>query len=282
MGGRIFTSGEIIRGDIITVVMDITESNFKDALRLMHDILGLPFVMRLSPRRKYDPLKIFKKARSGVNNSDYELTPQCESVLDSNDYIHLPHIDLVREGIIPSVQEEFGVIYDMRRKRILFPHRHWSSGELLGIFGRTTNPLWNILGIPKYFGVIPYPKSLNLYGLYENYKEIQKAGFVICVEGEKSVQKAKSLGYPNLVALGGHELSDEQVKILIGLNVDITFALDNDLDEQISKDMCKRFKGIRSAYYLYDNHGLLGEKDSPIDCGRKRFNYLLKYRKKGA
>lgn len=262
--------------------MDITDNGFKGALRLMHSILELPFTMKLSPKKRYNPLNIFEKTRSGVSDNDYELTPQCESVLDNREYVHLPHIELVREGIVPSVQEEFGIMYDMKRRRILFPHRHWSSGELLGVFGRTTNELWDILGIPKYFGVIPYSKSLNLYGLYENYKDIQRLGYVVVVEGEKSPMKGKSLGYPNLVALGGHELSDEQVKILIGLNVDIVFALDNDLDEQISKDMCKKFKGIRNAYYLYDNHGLLGEKDSPIDCGRKRFDYLLKYKKKGA
>ena len=117
--------------------MDITDNGFKGALRLMHSILELPFTMKLSPKKRYNPLNIFEKARSGVSDNDYELTPQCESVLDNREYVHLPHIELVREGIVPSVQEEFGIMYDMKRKRILFPHRHWSSGELLGVFGRT-------------------------------------------------------------------------------------------------------------------------------------------------
>ena len=64
LGGRIYTSGEIVRGDIITVVMDITDNDFRSALRLMHDILGLPFVMKLSPRKKYNPLNIFEIGRA--------------------------------------------------------------------------------------------------------------------------------------------------------------------------------------------------------------------------
>lgn len=157
-----------------------------------------------------------------------------------------------------------------------FPHRHWSSGEILGIFGRTTVEIYEILGIPKYFGVIGYPKSMNLYGLYENYEEIIKSNAVIIVEGEKSVLKLKSMNYGNAVALGGHEMSLEQIKILISLNVDIIFALDKDLDKQISIDMCNEFKGIRNTFYIDDKYDILGEKDAPVDKGLKVWNYLYK------
>ena len=136
--------------------------------------------------------------------------------------------------------------------------------------------IYEILGIPKYFGVIGYPKSMNLYGLYENYEEIQRRGKVVILEGEKSTLKLRSMGYPIGVALGGHEISREQIKILIGLNVDIIFALDKDIDKQVSIDMCKEFKGIRNAYYIDDKYDILGEKDAPVDKGLKVWQYLYK------
>lgn len=261
--------------------MEIANLSFKEALKKIHSILGLKFTITFNREKKqHNPLKIFEDIRSRNKNDNYDLKFYDDDVLNSHHFIKLPHINLIKEGIIPSVQKEFNVMYDYKRNRILFPHRHWCTGKILGVFGRTTNDHWDMLGIPKYYGILPYPKSLNLYGLYENYKTIQERGFVCVVEGEKSTMKLKSYGYPVGVSLGGHELSDEQIRILIGLDVDIVFALDKDIPEQISKDMCKQFKGIRSAYYIYDKYDLLGEKDAPIDKGYKIFEYLLKNKRK--
>lgn len=265
--------------------MEICNLSFKEALKKIHDILNLKFVIKLdnTQSNNYNPLEIFENIRKKSNTNtkeNYELKFYDESILDQSHYIKLPYIGFVREGILPQVQEEFNVMYDTERNRILFPHRYWSNGELLGIFGRTANKYYDILRIPKYYGVLPYPKSLNLYGLYENYKSIQEQGYVIVFEGEKSVLKAKSYGYPVGVSLGGHQLSQEQTRILIGLDVDIIFALDKDVNEEVSVNMCNEFKGIRNAYYIYDKYGLLGKKDAPIDKGYKIFKYLLKYRKK--
>lgn len=277
LSGRIFRSDNSVMGDIITIVMDIKELGFRDALKLMHDILDLPFTMNYKPeQKKYNPLEVFKRVKSYCSNSDYSFKTYDENVLSDINYTRLPHINLIKEGISPKVQEEFGITYCSRQNRILFPHRHWSSGEILGIFGRTTVEIYEILGIPKYFGVIGYPKSMNLYGLYENYEEIIKSNAVIIVEGEKSVLKLKSMNYGNAVALGGHEMSLEQIKILISLNVDIIFALDKDLDKQISIDMCNEFKGIRNTFYIDDKYDILGEKDAPVDKGLKVWNYLYK------
>lgn len=278
LSGRIYDSDSVVSGDIISIVMEVQKIDFISALKLMHGILGLPFSVNMKPRKQYDILSVFKDVRSKKNGTNKTITAHKESVLDSNEYLDLPHISLVREGIAPNVQKEFDIMYDMKRQRILFVHRHWSTGEVVGIFGRTTLEQYDLLGIPKYYGVIPYAKSLNLYGLYQNYKDIQERGCVYVFEGEKSVLKAKSLGFPNSVALGGHELSNEQVKILIGLNVNIVFCLDKDLDRQISLDMCKEFDGIRNTSYIYDKYDLLDGKDAPIDKGIKIFEYLAKYK----
>lgn len=259
--------------------MEILNFNFKNALRKIHYILGLDVSFNIQPKKKqYNPLEVFEKIKKRQNYSKNNIKFYDEDVLNRLNYVQLPHINLVREGILPNVQKEFNVMFDMKTNRILFPHRYWSSGDIVGIFGRTVVEDWELLGIPKYLGVIPYPKSLNLYGLYENYKHIQEYGCVIIFEGEKSVMKAKSIKCPIGVSLGGHELSYEQEKILIGLDVDIIFALDKDIDEQVSIDMCKRLNKYRNTYYIYDKWNLLDEKDAPIDKGFETFSFLLKHK----
>lgn len=279
LSGRIYLPEGSLKGDIISIVMQILDIKFLQALKEIHKILKIPFKIKLNQENeKKNPLEIFENIRKKNRCNNIKIKAYDDSVLDKYNYIKLPHMDLVRESIVPSVQREFDVMYDVETRRILFPHRHWSSGEILGVFGRTTVENYDLFDIPKYYGILPYPKSLNLYGLFQNYKSIQEAGYVIVLEGEKSVLKAKSLGFDNCVSLGGHELSEEQIKILIGLNVDIIFALDKDMSKDLSIQMCNELKSCRNTSYIYDKYDLLEEKDSPIDKGKKIFEYLLKYK----
>ena len=75
-----------------------------------------------------------------------------------------------------------------------------------------------MFGIKKYFITPSYPKSYNLFGLWEHKEDIKRLGYVVVYESEKSVLKRDSLLDYSGVALSGHTISDEQVRILIGLN----------------------------------------------------------------
>ena len=125
-----------------------------------------------------------------------------------------------------------------------------------------------------------YPKQLNLYGLYENYESIQKAGYVIVYEAEKSVLKRDSLNDPTGVALSGHTLSDEQIAILWGLNVEIVFAFDKDISvEEVWHNCNKIYKGKgRKVSYIQDKWDILSAKDSPADACNKKFQFLFENR----
>ena len=68
-------------------------------------------------------------------------------------------------------------------------------------------------GISKYFITPGMRKEINIYGLWENYKDIQKAGYIVIFEAEKSVLKRDSRMDPTGGAIEGHVLSDEQVRI---------------------------------------------------------------------
>ena len=270
------TKDETVSGDIITLVMSIKSMSFSEAMKYLHNILGLKFEFISKPEvKKIDPLDIFKRSKAKITE---DLKLYDKSLLD--DYINIPHINFVREGILPLTQQKFNIGYSDYHKRITIPHRYWNGDDnnFVGCFGRTIVEDFDILDVPKYYGLKPYQKSYNLYGLYENYEDIQKARAVLVFESEKSVLKCDSYKIYNSVALGGHELSIEQEKILLGLNVEIIFCLDKDIKEDFIIKLCDRFKNTRKVSYILDKYDLLDEKDAPVDKGLKKFNYLLKYR----
>lgn len=263
--------------DIITLVQYNKKISFIEAIKYLHKILDLPFELK-EPKKKIDPLNVFKRvvrrSRNIVNVDDIHILD--DKLLD--DYIPMLHISWLKEGITEKTRKKFGLAYSYRYKRIIIPMRFWLTGELLGFNKRTTVENYNEFGIRKYYITPTYPKHLNLYGLYENYSAIQKAGHVVVYEAEKSVLKRDSLNDPTGVALSGHSISDEQVRILIGLNVEIVIALDKDITVEEVRYMCEKFKNIRKVSYIYDSYSILGDKDSPADARNKDYQFLFENR----
>jgi len=275
----VYSKSNEMSGDIYTLTMDIKSLIFPQALRVIHKILGLEYTNTITTKveSKKDILEIFKKAkRKHIDFTNEDLQIYNEDIC--REFICIPYIDWIREGIMPYTQKEFGIGYSRLRNRVCLPWRYWASNnnnQYTGIIGRTIDENYKELGIPKYFPLVSFPKSMNIYGLQENYKHIQEAGYVIIFEAEKSTLKCHSLGIKNTVALGGHILSDEQIKILISLDVTLIFAMDKDMEEELSIDMCNKVKIFRKTGYIYDEYGLLGEKDSCIDKGIRIFKVLL-------
>lgn len=279
---RVFKSdSSILRGDIFTLCMDIKSVTFPQSIKYIHNILDLKYegYKKEATKEKVDPLEIFKKVQRRRNaNNVYDIEIHNEEILD--EYLPYPHIDWIREGIMPWTCEKFKIGYAPKKKRIVIPHRWWcgSDNEYIGIMGRTTIKEWEMLDIPKYFPLKSYPKSLNLYGLQENYESIQKAGYVNIVEGEKAVLKRHTKGDETFCAICGNDISFQQAKILIGLNVDIIIQLDQGIPLNHIREQAEKFYGIRNVFYVYDKWGILGEKDSPADATNKIYDYLWKYK----
>ena len=263
--------------DMITLVQYNKQCSFIEAVKYLHGILGLEYKWQRKPQKspnRVNPLYIFEKVKSKRRVDVADIHVLDEELLD--DYIPILYIGWLREGIAPWTAKKFGLAYSYKRKRVIIPMRYWLTGELLGINSRTTVDNYDELGIKKFFITPSYQKSWNLFGLYEHYNDIQKAGYVVVYEAEKSVMKRDSLNDPTGVALSGHTLSDEQVRILIGLNVDIIISMDNDVPIQEVRYMCDRLCKSRNVYYTYDKWNLLGEKDSVADMSNKIFNFLMK------
>ena len=295
-----------IQGDIITLVKILKNITYGETIIYLCNLLGIDFDPMFQPTEIKNtndwisPLlelcgKTKKHTEIDLNLFDLEST-----------YYHFaPHIDLCKEGITLSVQKQFNIGYDFWSQRILFPHRLWNGqeNEFVGIIGRTTNPYWKELDLPKYFPLKKYIKSCNLYGYWENthvqipddlsdiekltYRTFDNTHRVIVYEAEKSVLKRASFHDYTGVALCGHALSDQQVKILASMNnvSEVIFALDNDVPEHTMREMCKRIFNKKTSYIIdkerdvpNSTNRILGPKDSPADCCPKDFYKLLNSR----
>lgn len=267
-------------GDIFILLMELKGINFGKANKLMHEYLNLEYdFSKPKPiKETTDLLDIFKKIKrkSYIVNRDIEIYD--DSIF--KEYTNLPHISWIRDGIMPFACEKFKIGYSFDKKRIIIPWRYWcgSDNQYVGIVGRTTIPNYEELDIPKYFGIKPFSKGMNIYGLYENYQTIQQKGFVTVFEAEKSTLKRYSRKDGTAVAIGSHTLSEEQVKILIGLNVDIIIAFDEGISVNEIRKECEKFYGIRNVYYIYDKWGILDKKESPADRPNKQYEFMLKYK----
>jgi len=267
--------------DIISLVEYNRNLSFVDAVKYLHKILGLDFKWGKKQERKPKKIDILNQWDINIlakHSHKRRVDVADIHILDEellHDYIPILYIGWFREGIMPWTAKKFGLAYSYMRKRIIIPHKYWLTGELLGINSRTTVENYEEFDIKKYWITPSYKKSLNIYGLWENRETIQKAGYVVVYESEKSVLKRDSLNDPTGVALSGHTISDEQVRILIGLNVEIVVAMDKDVPIEEIRHMCSKFYNIRKVSYIYDRWNLLGRKDSPADTRNKDYQFLF-------
>ena len=251
-------------------------------MKYLHNLLGLKYTFKKEEKKdevvKYDPLAIFKKAASKKrcrNVLDCTFEALDESVL--TDLVPMIHIDLLREGIMPWTVKKFGLAYSYRWKRTIFPHRY-INGELMGWNGRSSIQDCELLGITKYY-LTPGMKKICPYGLYENYADIEKAGYCVIYESEKSVLKRDSKGDSTGLAISGKSISDEEVRLILGLDIkEIVIALDQDVDVNEIRHLAEKFFRLRKVSYIYDKWGLLDKKKSVADKCNKIYDFLFNHR----
>ena len=268
--------------DIFNLIQDIKKINFSEAIKYTHKLLGLKYeylTKKEAEKSKFDLCALFKKANSKrkriCNVGDIKYIE--ENVLD--DFYQGVHIDLFREGIIKKTIDKFHLMYSYKWKRTIFPHYYWLTGQLIGYNARTSVENYDLFEISKYFITPGMQKELNLYGLYQNIEDIEKQHIVVIGESEKSVLKRDSRGDSTWVALSGKSISEEQVRIILGLNVhEIVISLDKDVAIEEVWSICERFYNKRKVTYICDKYDLLGEKDSPADANNKIYDFLFKHR----
>ena len=271
--------------DLFALVQETKKITFAETMKYLHNLLGLKYTFKKeepkNDKPKPNPLSIFEKAKS---KKKYRNVLDCTfDILDESvltDLVPMIHIDIYKEGILPKTIKKFGLCYSYKWKRTVFPIRWWVDGSLLAYNSRTSIDNHNEFGIKKYFITPGYHKENNLYGLWENCKDIEKTKYITLLESEKNVCKRDSRLDSTCVALQGHSISDEQIRIILGLNInEVIIALDNDIPIEEIRHICEKFYHFRKVSYIYDKWGLLKQnKMSPADANNKIYNFLFKHR----
>lgn len=198
-----FKDGE--SGDLIDLIKKKNDCGTYKAIQWLQLTIG----GQVGLTGKIDnPLKVINRALEDMGSDPEELTVYDDDILN---YFHNGYYKLfLEDGVGALAHSVFDIRFDEEINRILIPVRD-ENGRLVGIIGR-----YNSKDVPdkvaKYLPSIPYPKKKVVYGVWENREYLYDTIYI--VESEKSVQQAFSMGYRNVVAVGGNRISDEQLAII--------------------------------------------------------------------
>jgi DNA primase len=197
----------------------------------------------------------------------------------------IPKKELERYGIIPykkwldeglniRTQKKFQIGIDVKTERITFPVHNY-LGDPIGVKARYIGNDQTIKDKYKYLYLIPCNKSIEFFNFHRALSYIQSQKEVIVVEGAKTVMFLHQWGFRNVISIEGDSLSDDQIKLLKGLGIDVKFifAWDKDKDAEFVYNEINKLKG-RLRYSIYDKDNLLSDKDSPCDKGKETWNNL--------
>lgn len=120
-----------------------------------------------------------------------------------------------------------GGYYDRFRGRLMFPLKN-HRGQVVGFSGRVLDPTEKQAKYINSPETMVYHKSQMLFGLSEQFQAIRKAEEAVVVEGEFDVLSSVKAKVPQVVAIKGSALTEEQVKLLKRVVKRIILALDRD------------------------------------------------------
>ena len=260
-------------GGIIGYLMDYEHLRFDDAV----DKAAKLGNMDLSKMCKSQTMTFLKKTKNLMREKE-QIVHEVLSANELSKYSHEDITEWIDEGILQEVMDLFEVRINDRDNRIVYPV-YDINGNLINIKGRTRYKNYKELRIPKYINYYPIGTMDYFQGLNLTLPFIKDQNEMIIFESVKSVMKAYGWGYKNCASAEKHTITDEQLKLLVRLRVNIVFAFDSDIsysDKDIKKtiDVLKR---ITNVYIIYDRKGLLGGKDAknaPVDLSREIWEQL--------
>jgi len=287
--------------DIFGVVQTIKTKHgehcgFLDALNYVLSVTGIEpdACKRLTTKTVYDwesDLGRYIKIRKGESG----LSVYDDKILDELDQT-LPE-EWLNEGISEDTLIKYKIGHYPRTNAITIPCLN-KEGKLIGIRTRNIRP--DLVDQAKYIPLTTlagqcYKFNTNqaLYGFNYNWAEIERTGVVMICEGEKSVLKLDTI-YGNKstgVAMYGSNLGLTRMRELLKLGVNkVIYIADNDWqrnNEQAYYDWCDKiqkqvsiWKGYAEVELVYDNLGLLNEKDNALDRDLDIWNKLYESRAK--
>ena len=278
--------------DIFSLLMTIEhlrgnkEYSFFDALYYVSNKLNINdgFFERIEQDIYQSKKEYFKKKNNKIPYCIYE-----KNIINFFDF-YLPY-EWAKDGLTLEELKKYNVRYYASENQMVIPHYN-IYGDLVGIRIRAFNDEDIIKG--KYRPlklenmIYSHPLSQFCYGLWNTKEGIQKTQKAIIVEAEKSVMLGEQLEYNNLVACCGSNISKIQIQQLINCGAkEIIIAFDKEYEDKNKQceNYYNKLYGIANKYKLYCNmsfifdfENIIKNKQSPIDDGIEKFNYLLSKR----
>lgn len=263
------------KGDVITMVSLLKEIDLGQAIKWLAKELNLSY--EYSEKVEVTlPFGGFFKNYSKVKDNDVN-PPKIYPIERLKEYTGRLNTLWLEDNISLQTQELFDIGLDFETNRIAIGWKDVNS-ELVGIMGRLNKKELTDKDT-KYLPIIPFNKSKVLYGLDVNYSNILDNGTIIIVESEKSVLRGYELGYRNIVALGGNNISERQAALIKSLCVNVVISLDEGIELTHSIEQAKKCK-IENPFFSNEVYVMevddLPKKHSIFDMNKEVIDNYLK------
>lgn len=263
------------KGDVITMVSLLKEIDLGQAIKWLAKELNLSY--EYSEKVEVTlPFGGFFKNYSKVKDNDVN-PPKIYPIERLKEYTGRLNTLWLEDNISLQTQELFDIGLDFETNRIAIGWKDVNS-ELVGIMGRLNKKELTDKDT-KYLPIIPFNKSKVLYGLDVNYSNILDNGTIIIVESEKSVLRGYELGYRNIVALGGNNVSERQAALIKSLCVNVVISLDEGIELTHSIEQAKKCK-IENPFFSNEVYVMevddLPKKHSIFDMNKEVIDNYLK------
>lgn len=227
-----------------------------------------------------ETFKYLRKLKREYQKSHPLINREYQDYSSYEKYPIAPAQEWLDEGIPADVQRLYNVRTDKSRNRILYP-LYDATGTYICSKHRSTLPsdILDKIGESKYKSD-GKPGTIDFFvGMKQAEEAIRETGEVILFEGIKSCMKAASYGFRNTVACETCAMNKAQIKLLIKMQVKtVTIAFDKDRTLQDIKSHLWLLPRFANVWAIEDTDNLLGQKDSPVDCGKRTWKKLYKER----
>jgi len=149
---------------------------------------------------------------------------------------------IYNRGVSQAVCEKFGVLWDPKDKRILFPVRRRPDSALVGLSKRTIVP-----GVePRYKDGWGFHKGKFLFG--ENFVDPKGAPLIVA-EGFIDVLHLYTLGFTNAIACMGTQVTTDQIERIRSWSMPVIIAMDGDpAGRQATRLLMKELAGRQPVF----------------------------------
>lgn len=261
-------------GNIFTWIMMTEGLTFDQAVKKVINMTGSDIQYYIESETMS-----FYKLLNRLNRPDKNHLVNNRKILDietdyNQKYLNEVPQEWLDEGISAEEMKKYEIRIDPCSNRIVYPVRD-ANFNFIAVKGRTMYKDFKTLGIMKYMnyhkiGILNYFTCAMQADEY--IKETQE---IIIVEGIKSVMKLDQWGFHNTVSAETSKLNEYQIELLIRMKVrDVVIAFDKDVQMKKIRECTELLKRFANVYVVYDKWGLLKDKDSPCDQGRKVWQTL--------